>query len=66
MAHIPREELLKQINSVYKLVIIASLRTFDLCEGAPKLISKKFDKASQTALEEIREGKVNYKEKAGK
>ncbi len=63
MIDIPKEELLKRIPSNYKLVIVASRRAFEINEGAPRLVSTKLGKSSQIALEEIREGKVTYKEK---
>ena len=62
MQHVSRDELLEKVPSVYKLVILATKRTFDLNEGAPRFIEEKMDKASQTALIEIREGLVGYKE----
>lgn len=66
MLDIPKEELLKRIPSNYKLVIVASRRAFDINEGSPRLVPTKLEKASQVALEEIRQGKVTYKEKETK
>ncbi len=60
------EDLLKKVPSTYKLVILASRRAFDINDGSPKLISTKLEKASQIALEEIRKGKITFKEKTGK
>lgn len=63
MAYIDREELLKQIDSVYKLVILASRRALELNEGKPKLIDTSSEKVSTVALEEIAQGKLKYKSK---
>lgn len=63
MSYIPVEDLLGKVGSMYKLVILASRRTVELNDGGQKLvdISPKV-KVSIVALEEIREGKVAYKE----
>ena len=60
------EDLLKKVPSAYKLVILASRRTFDINEGSPKLISTRLERSSQIALEEIRTGKVTFKKKGSK
>ena len=57
------ENLLQKVPSAYKLVILASRRTFDINEGSPKLIPNKMEKASQIALEEIRQGRITFKQK---
>jgi len=64
MINIPKEDLLEKVPSVYKLVILASRRAIEINEGSAKLVSTKLEKASQIALEEIRQGKVTYKIKA--
>ena len=64
---VPREKLLEKINSVYKLVIIASRRALELSEGAPRLVemdSKK--KPALVALQEIAQGKISFKIKESK
>ena len=63
MAYIPVEELLDKVESRYKLVILASRRAAELNSGGQRLvdISAKA-KISTIALEEIREGKIIYKE----
>jgi len=62
MAYIYRDELLKKISSIYKLVIIAARRAVELSEGAQKLVETVVgEKATQTALREIIEGKVSLK-----
>ncbi len=62
MDSLPIEKLLTKIDSVYKLVILASRRTAELTRGAPPLIKtlgKK--KVFAIALEEILQGKVSIK-----
>ncbi len=67
MIYVPIEELLKKTGSVYKLVVLASLRTIELNGGAGKLVEVKPNtKLSNIALKEIREGKISYKIKAEK
>lgn len=61
MSYMPIEEILKNIGSVYKAVNLASKRAKELIEGAPKLVSVNSSKISTIALEEIKQGKVNYK-----
>lgn len=62
MSYIPIEDLLNQVDSRYKLVILASRRAVELSNGGQRMvdISPK-TKASTVALEEIREGKIGYK-----
>lgn len=62
-SYIPMQELVDKVGSVYKLVILAARRAIELNQGAGKLvdISPKA-KLSTVALEEIREGKIYYKE----
>ena len=62
MPYIPVEDLLKKVDSMYKLVILASRRTMELNNGGQKLVdSSPKVKMSTIALEEIREGKIGYK-----
>jgi len=62
MSYIPVEDLLKKVDSMYKLVILASRRTMELNNGGQKLVdSSPKVKMSTIALEEIREGKIGYK-----
>ncbi|MDP3788842.1 MAG: DNA-directed RNA polymerase subunit omega [Candidatus Omnitrophota bacterium] len=62
LSYIPIEQLMNRVDSIYKLVLLASQRAVEISEGAQKLvdISPKI-KASTVALEEIKEGKVSYK-----
>lgn len=69
MAKDPIEKLLSHAGgSVYRLVRMAARRALELSEGQPPLIKNpSSDKATTTALEEIAQGKVVYKNgKAGK
>ena len=62
-SYIPVEDLLENIDSLYKLVILASRRAGELNDGGQKLVDvSPRVKLSTVALEEIREGKVGYKE----
>ncbi|MBI2884591.1 MAG: DNA-directed RNA polymerase subunit omega [Candidatus Omnitrophica bacterium] len=56
---IPMEELIKRCRTAYKLVVLASKRSQELNEGAPKLIEGGGPKITTIALEEIRQGKVS-------
>jgi len=67
MSYIPMEDLLEKIESRYKLVILASQRAGELNNGGRRLVDVNPRlKISTVALEEIREGKIEYREKAGK
>ena len=66
MNQVPIEGLLGKVHSTYKLVVLASRRTFEINDGSPKLISTRLEKPSQIALEEIKEGKITFKKKEGK
>jgi len=61
MVYVPLEELLKQGNSLYKLVLLASQRAQELSRGAPPLVeTNPHQQLSTIALEEMRQGKVRY------
>ena len=63
MSYVPIEDLLKKVNSSYKLVILASRRTMELNEGGQRLVDlSPRTKISTIALEEIKEGKIGYEE----
>ncbi len=68
MAHQSIEDLLpKAGGSVYRLVRMAANRALELSEGKVPLIENPvLDKDTTTALEEIRQGKVSYRNGAGK
>lgn len=57
-----REELIKKIGSVYKLVTLASRRAVELGSGGHPLVDAGRDaKIINTALQEILEGKITMK-----
>ena len=60
MGYVPLEELVhKSLDSVYKLVILASKRALEIAEGQPKLVEMDASvKPSTVALHEIAEGKI--------
>ncbi len=62
MSYVPIETVLEKIGNLYHLVLVASQRTMELTNGAPKFVeaSPKV-KASTIALEEIRQGKIGLK-----
>ena len=63
ISHIPVEDLLDKVGSLYKLVVLASRRAGELNQGGQRLVDiNPKTKISTIALEEIREGKVTYKE----
>ena len=61
MAYVPLEELLKDGDSLYKLVLLASKRALELSQGAPPLVKILAVQPSTIALEEIRQGQVSYR-----
>ena len=62
MEYINMEDLLKRVESKYKLVILASRRTLELNEGKEKLVeSLPGAKLATIAIKEIEEGKISYK-----
>ena len=61
MAQVAIEELLKQCNSVYKLVLLAAKRAKEVAEGSPALVDTVHHKVTSVALEEILQGRVLYK-----
>ncbi|MCM8778205.1 MAG: DNA-directed RNA polymerase subunit omega [Candidatus Omnitrophica bacterium] len=61
MAYVPLEKVLKNVESIYKAVNLASKRAIELNEGAPKLVNVNSTKLSSIALEEIMQGKIKYK-----
>ncbi len=63
MTYVPIKEFLSKSDSIYKLVILASRRAVELSEGAPKLVETDSQKPQVIAIEEIRQGKITYKEK---
>lgn len=62
MPSVPIDELMRQCQSMYKLVVIASKRAKGLSEGAPKFVEVDAKKVTSIALEEIRQGKIFYRD----
>ncbi|MBL7071500.1 MAG: DNA-directed RNA polymerase subunit omega [Candidatus Omnitrophica bacterium] len=61
MPDVPIEDLLKQVSSRYKLVNLASRRAVELNHGSQMLVELGPKvKLSTVALEEIKQGKINY------
>jgi len=62
MLRVEMEDLLKRVDSRYKLVIVASTRTLELNDGKAKLVDMPpTAKLATIALREIAEGKITYK-----
>lgn len=62
MSYIPIEQLMNKMDSIYKLVLLASWRAIEISAGGQKLVDiSPRVKASTVALEEIKEGKVFYR-----
>ncbi len=59
---VPLEDLLKNMTSHYKLVLVAAQRANELAKDAPSLVVTKTKKPAMVALEEIAKGKVRYEE----
>jgi len=60
MSYIPRESVLRNGDSVFKVTLIAAKRAVELANGAKKLIETASKKFSTIALEEIGAEKVKY------
>ena len=61
MAYVATEELLKGGKSIFKLVITASRRTFELDAKSDSLVKAgPYAKHTTIALREMMEGKVDY------
>lgn len=57
---IPLESLYDKIQSMYKLVALASMRALELNAGAAQLTENERSNVLQTALHEILEEKITY------
>lgn len=66
MSYMPREKVLKNGDSIFKITLLAAKRAVELENGAKKLIETNSTKFSSIALEEIAQGKVRYKLKEEK
>ena len=58
MSYVPIQELISKTGSIYKLVVLASMRAQELSSGAPRLVEMDGEKISSVVLEEIAQGKV--------
>ncbi|MBI1977454.1 MAG: DNA-directed RNA polymerase subunit omega [Candidatus Omnitrophica bacterium] len=56
---VPMEELLKNTNSYYKLVLAAAQRANELVKGMPSVVVPTSKKPAVVALEEIAKGKIH-------
>ncbi len=61
MSYIPREEIFRDGDSLYKVTLIAARRAIELSNGAKRLIETDSKKFSTIALQEISQGKISYK-----
>ena len=61
MTYIPVDELMKNIDSVFKLAILSARRASELSNGMPKLVEAESKKPAIIALQEIVQGKISYK-----
>ena len=61
MAYMPRERVLKNGDSIFKITLLAAKRAVELNTGSPKLVETDAVKFSTIALQEIEQGKVKYK-----
>ncbi|MEA3328456.1 MAG: DNA-directed RNA polymerase subunit omega [Candidatus Omnitrophota bacterium] len=61
MAYIPVDELMKNIDSIFKLTILSARRAAELNNGMPKLVEAESKKPAIIALQEIAQGKISYK-----
>ena len=67
MRDVAIDKLLDKTHSIYKLIILASKRAIELSDGAQKLVDDPVNtKPAHVALDEILEGKIEYKIKEGK
>ncbi|MFH0840278.1 MAG: DNA-directed RNA polymerase subunit omega [Candidatus Omnitrophota bacterium] len=61
VSYVPLEDLMKKVDSIYRLVLMASRRAVEISDTGQKLvdISPRL-KATTVALEEVRQGKISY------
>jgi len=60
MVHTSFEGALAEVDTVYRLVILAAKRSKQLDNGSPPLVKTDSKKSTLIALEEIAAGKVKY------
>lgn len=61
MSEAPIEELRQHCSNMYKVVIVACKRAKELMNGATPLVRTDHKKVTSIAIEEIVQGKVQYK-----
>ncbi len=61
MARVTVEDCLKNVNSRFELVLLASKRARQLVNGKEAMVDWENDKATVVALREIGEGKISNK-----
>ena len=67
MQDVDIQKLLNKVGSLYKLVVLTSLRAVELSDGAANLTGDKPEaKTINAALKEIAEGRIEYKVKEKK
>lgn len=61
------DSLLNKTGSLYKLVVLTSMRAIELSDGAANLVGEKpTAKPVNVAIREVAEGKISYKVKEKK
>jgi len=53
-------DMMTQIDSKYRLVVLAALRSKQLQKGAPARVQTRHHKPTRVALEEVEKGLVEY------
>ena len=59
MARVTVENCIDKVNDRFELVIVASERAKELCNGSPAMVKRDDDKNTVVALREIEENKVD-------
>ena len=55
------ETLYDKVGSIYKLVVMATMRAIEINAGAAQLTQHQKDNIITTVLQEISEGKISFK-----
>ncbi len=61
---LPIEKLMDRIENPFQLVIVAARRVRQITNKAPKLVDIKCSKDTTTALYEIMQGRISYRQAA--
>lgn len=62
MAYIPLEKLLRNVGSLYMLVMAGAKRSTELSQGAAPLVPPHYKKVTSIALQEIAEEKIHFEQ----